>query len=79
MRKVISETPHFLFTGYDHKALFLVSIPQHGGSLNWHATVPFPSEGQAIALDLNEPGRIYSIIKRDREVIVGDLLFLADK
>lgn len=60
-------------TGHDHKKLYVVEFPEMGSEMRWVDTIPFASEGQAFAFDPEKPWRIYSIIKRDRLVIVGDI------
>lgn len=62
----------FLFlTGHDNPELYVVDFPKAGSVLKWIATIPFPSEGQAFCWDPAEPGKLWSILKRTREVIVG--------
>ncbi len=58
-------------TGHDNTELYVVTFPQAGSVLRWIATIPFPSEGQAFCWDPHEPGVLYSIVKKTREVIVG--------
>ena len=58
-------------TGHDNPELYVVEFPKAGSVLKWIATVPFPSEGQAFCWDESEPGVLYSILKRTKEVIVG--------
>ncbi|MGB0373255.1 MAG: hypothetical protein ACPGN3_18145 [Opitutales bacterium] len=78
-RKAIEARPHFLITGHDHTALFLMRLPRAGGVLEWVATIPFPSEGQAFALDPHEPGHIYSIHKAKRLVYHGVIEFVDEE
>ncbi len=58
-------------TGHDNTELYVVTWPKAGSVLKWVATIPFPSEGQAFCWDPYEPGVLYSIIKKTKEVIVG--------
>lgn len=60
-------------TGHDHRELYVLQFPKMGSTLEWVDVIPFPSEGQAFAFDPDMPWRIYSILKRNREVIVGDI------
>lgn len=62
---------HLYLTGHDNTELYVVTFPQAGSVLRWIATIPFPSEGQAFCWDPHEPGLLYSIIRKTREVIVG--------
>ncbi len=62
---------HLYLTGHDNTELYVVAFPKAGSVLKWIATIPFPSEGQAFCWDPHEPGTIWSIIKKTREVIVG--------
>lgn len=62
----------FLYlTGHDNTELYVMQFPVAGSVLKWVATVPFPSEGQAFCWDNDEPGVLYSIVKKTKEVIVG--------
>jgi len=58
-------------TGHDNTELYVLEFPEAGSVMRWIATVPIPSEGQAFGWDPEEPGVLYSILKRTREVIVG--------
>lgn len=60
-------------TGHDHRELYVLEFPQKGSILEWVDSIPFSSEGQAFAFDPVHPWRIYSILKRTREVIIGEL------
>ena len=62
---------HLYLTGHDNTELYVVTFPKAGSVLKWIATIPFPSEGQAFCWDPTEPGVLYSIIKKTKEVIVG--------
>ena len=48
-----------------------MEFPQAGSVMKWIATIPFPSEGQAVCWDPHEAGVLYSVLKRTKEVIVG--------
>ena len=62
----------FLYlTGHDNPELYVVDFPKAGSVLKWIATLPFPSEGQAFCWDPHEPGTLWSILKKTKEVIVG--------
>jgi hypothetical protein len=65
---------HLYLTGHDNPELYVVDFPRAGSVLKWIATIPFPSEGQAFCFDPEEPGVLYSILKRTKEVIVGRVI-----
>lgn len=62
---------YLYLTGHDNTELYVVDFPRAGSVMKWIATIPFPSEGQAFCWDPFEPGTLYSILRRTREVIVG--------
>ena len=51
--------------------IYVVDFPRAGSVMKWIATIPFPSEGQAFCWDPANPGVLYSVLKRTKEVIVG--------
>ena len=58
-------------TGHDQKKLYVLNFPKGGSTFVWKATIDISAEGQAFCWDLGEEANFYSILKRDREVIVG--------
>lgn len=60
-------------TGHDHRELYVLELPEFGSELVWVDTIPFTSEGQAFSFDPEDPTRIFSIIKRERAVVIGEL------
>ncbi len=58
-------------TGHDDAALFVLSIPTSGTTLQWNATIPIAANGQAFGWDPREAGVFYSISRTAAEVIVG--------
>ena len=58
-------------TGHDHPELYVIEFPQGGSEFVWIDTIPIEAEGQAFAWDSEEPWVLYSILKRNREVIVS--------
>jgi hypothetical protein len=62
---------HLYLTGHDNTELYVVTFPQAGSVMKWIATIPIPSEGQAFCWDPQNPGVLYSILKKTKEVIVG--------
>ncbi|MBL9203283.1 MAG: hypothetical protein JNL39_22440 [Opitutaceae bacterium] len=62
---------YLYLSGHDNTELYVVDFPKAGSVLKWIATMPFPSEGQAFCWDPHEPGILWSIIKKTKEVIRG--------
>jgi hypothetical protein len=58
-------------TGHDHPELYVLAFPTGGSSLKWIATIPITTEGQAFGWDPTNPGILYTIGRKTREVIVG--------
>lgn len=59
-------------SGHDAKELYLVRLPaEDGGEVIWEHTLPISAEGQAFAWDATKPGKLYSISRAKREVIVS--------
>ena len=60
-------------TGHDHPELYGMKIPQIGSILEFIKTIPIDNTGQGIAWDRSNPGIIYTISKKDRQVRVFEL------
>ena len=58
-------------TGHDAKELYVLDLPGRGGELVWRGTIAISAAGQAFAWDHSEPGVLYSIQRRTKEVIVS--------
>ena len=58
-------------TGHDEQELYVVQFPEAGSILKWVDTIAIPAEGQALAFDPTDPWVLWSILKKNREVIVG--------
>lgn len=58
-------------TGHDHQELYVVEFPNGGSVFKWLDTIPIEAEGQAFAWDDEDPWMLYSILKRNNEVIVS--------
>lgn len=57
-------------SGHDHPELYVVAIPHGGGGVLEHvATYGMEAEGQAIDWDESEPGMLYGITRRTREIL----------
>ena len=64
-------------TGHDARELYLVALPDNPqGELSWEATIPISAEGQAFAWDAANTGELYSISRKNREVIVSKVVLL---
>jgi len=59
------------FTGHDAREMCLVELPDAGGTAMWLGALPVSAPGQAFAWDRREPGVVFGIDRRLREVIVG--------
>jgi hypothetical protein len=62
---------HLYLTGHDNPELYVVDFPPAGSVMKWIATIAISAEGQAFCFDPTQPGILYSILKRTKEVIVG--------
>ncbi len=60
-------------TGHDNPELYALEFPDGGSVLKWVATVAIASEGQAFGWDAKEPGMLYSVGRKTKEVIVGKI------
>lgn len=58
-------------TGHDHKKLYVLDFPSGGSEFEWLDTIDIEAEGQAFCWDKGEEANFYSILKRNREVIIG--------
>jgi outer membrane protein assembly factor BamB len=65
---------HLFVTGHDVPELYVLDVPDAGGELLWRATIPISAAGQAFAWDVSDPGALYSIARKTREVIVSRIL-----
>jgi hypothetical protein len=62
----------FLYaTGHDHGELYRMRLPKAGSSLVLLDTVTLEITGQGVAWDAGEPGILYGISRRDRQVVVS--------
>ena len=62
---------HLFITGHDAQELYVLDLPVAGNALTWKAAVPITAHGQAFAWDRGEPGVLYSIDRKKKEVIVS--------
>lgn len=58
-------------TGHDERELYVLDFPEAGAALKWIATIPITAEGQAFGWDATAPGMLYTVGRKQREVIVG--------
>ncbi|WP_339731473.1 hypothetical protein [uncultured Gimesia sp.] len=56
-------------TGHDHGELYVLEVPKTEGVLNHVTTLPAPLTGQGIAWDQSQPGTLYGINRRKKQVI----------
>jgi hypothetical protein len=57
-------------TGHDRSELYVVTFPEAGSVLQLEEIIPIGNRGQGIAWDRTNPGVIYTIRKKEREVVV---------
>lgn len=57
-------------TGHDRSELYVVDFPTAGSELRLIEIIPIGNRGQGIAWDRTDPGVIYTIRKKEREVVV---------
>ena len=62
---------HLFVTGHDATELYVLDVPEKDGELIWRDTIPISAAGQAFAWDPKEPGVLYSIQRKTKEVIVS--------
>jgi outer membrane protein assembly factor BamB len=60
-------------TGHDNAEVYVLRFPEGGSALVLEDIFPIPMNGQGIALDASEPGTLYGIDRRKREIIVTRL------
>ena len=62
-------------TGHDNPELYVMELPEIGGTLKWVGTIPAEIGGQGFAFDHSQPGVIYGIIRKKdgNEVTVSRL------
>lgn len=61
-------------TGHDEPELYVLEFPTAGSALAWKATIPVPIEGQAFGWDPQEPGLLYLLSRKTREIIAGRII-----
>ncbi len=61
-------------TGHDHKKLYVMEFPSAGSVLLHKGHIDIAAEGQAFAFDPSSSWKLYSIVKRERKVIVSQLV-----
>ena len=61
-------------TGHDLPELYAFRIPQKGSVLDLVETIPINVLGQGIAWDRSEKGKIYGIRKKDKQVVVSEIV-----
>ena len=66
-------------TGHDLPELYVVAIQVDGGVLNHIETLGIEAEGQAIDWDESEPGMLYGITRRTREIVAMKIPTVLDQ
>jgi len=61
-------------TGHDNPELYAIRLPKMGSALELVEIVPINIFGQGVAWDRSEPGIIYGIRKKNREVVISKYL-----
>jgi hypothetical protein len=56
-------------SGHDHPELYVVGLPRGGGVLDHLETIAMEAEGQAVDWDESQPGMLYGILRRTRELL----------
>ncbi|PZT97129.1 MAG: hypothetical protein DI624_11155 [Brevundimonas sp.] len=56
-------------TGHDLPELYVVALPMGGGVLDHVETLGVEAEGQAVDWDESQPGMLYGITRRTREIL----------
>lgn len=62
---------HLFITGHDAQELYVLDLPVAGDAWTWRAAIPISAHGQAFAWDRGQPGVLYSIDRKTKEVIVS--------
>lgn len=62
---------HLFITGHDAQELYVLDQPVTGEVWQWRGVIPISAHGQAFAWDRGEPGVLYSIERKTKEVIVS--------
>jgi hypothetical protein len=58
-------------TGHDAQELYVLKLPVNGDVWEWTGHIPISAHGQAFAWDRSDFGRLFSIDRKTREVIVS--------
>ena len=61
-------------SGHDKPELYILKLPQAGSILELVEIVPVNSQGQGMAWDRSKPGVIYTIRRKDRQVVISKLV-----
>jgi len=61
-------------TGHDNPELYAMKFPEMGSILELVETLPIENTGQGIAWDRNNPNYIYCIQKKERKVMISELV-----
>lgn len=62
---------HLFITGHDAQELYVLKLPVNDDGWVWSSVIPISAHGQAFAWDRSDSGRLYTIDRKTREVIVS--------
>lgn len=62
-------------TGHDAPEIYVMKFPEAGSELELVEILPIENTGQGIAWDRYDPNFIYSIKKKDRQVVISELIY----
>ncbi len=65
---------YLYITGHDAAEIYVLALPRAGATLELIEILPLAAEGQGIAWDRSEPGLLYSMIKKTREIVVSKMI-----
>ncbi len=66
-------------TGHDRPELYVVALPEAGSILRHVATIPIPTNGQAIAWDPKDRRLLWSIERKARELVASRIPDVVEK
>jgi len=64
---------HLFITGHDAQELYVLDHPVEGDEWKWQTAIPISAHGQAFAWDRSQPGVLWSIDRKTKQVIVSHL------
>lgn len=70
---------YLYITGHDLPELYVTALPEAGSTLRHVATIPIPTNGQAIAWDPKDPRLLWSIERKDRALVASRVPVVSEK